>query len=253
MLESPPECGNKETRTFTSSKFREFYVSQQKKPWEKGNGETPKRRKGGTPRWLCILFPSRCVDAVEATPGSGFEGFWLIVCAGCTSQGRKSRTQYRFQNPHPHPPKLTDFDSFVKLCKWLSASKISKPIVWGTRGLHPGFPWLSSFPWFPLIQYSTPLWLSQLSSSFSWFPSFLWKATPMQTVRPGTGLANHRFRNTRVATIFQGSFRWGGGEGRLHIWSYVLGAVAKEKKGGWRSRSTHRQRNVQAIVGAPLP
>ena len=28
-------------------------------------------------------------------------------------------------------------------------SGLSKPVVWGTRGLHPGFPWFSSFPWFP--------------------------------------------------------------------------------------------------------
>ena len=28
-------------------------------------------------------------------------------------------------------------------------SGISKPVVWGTRGLHPGFPWFSSFSWFP--------------------------------------------------------------------------------------------------------
>ena len=28
-------------------------------------------------------------------------------------------------------------------------SGISRPVVWGTRGLHPGFPWFSSFPWFP--------------------------------------------------------------------------------------------------------
>ena len=27
-------------------------------------------------------------------------------------------------------------------------SGISKPVVWGTRGLHPGFPWFSSFSWF---------------------------------------------------------------------------------------------------------
>ena len=25
----------------------------------------------------------------------------------------------------------------------------SKPVVWETRGLHPGFPWFSSFPSFP--------------------------------------------------------------------------------------------------------
>ena len=25
----------------------------------------------------------------------------------------------------------------------------SKPVVWGTRDLHPGFPWFSSSPWFP--------------------------------------------------------------------------------------------------------
>ena len=28
-------------------------------------------------------------------------------------------------------------------------SGISKPVVWGTRGLHPGFPWFSSFSLFP--------------------------------------------------------------------------------------------------------
>ena len=28
-------------------------------------------------------------------------------------------------------------------------SGISKPVVWGTRGLHPGFPWFSSLSWFP--------------------------------------------------------------------------------------------------------
>ena len=31
----------------------------------------------------------------------------------------------------------------------LKQSGISKPVVWGTRGLHPGFPWFSSFSWFP--------------------------------------------------------------------------------------------------------
>ena len=38
-------------------------------------------------------------------------------------------------------------------------SGISKPVVWGTRGLHPGFWRFSSFPWFPWsprIQHSTP-------------------------------------------------------------------------------------------------
>ena len=25
----------------------------------------------------------------------------------------------------------------------------SKPVVWGTRSLHPRFPWFSSIPWFP--------------------------------------------------------------------------------------------------------
>ena len=38
-------------------------------------------------------------------------------------------------------------------------SGISKPVVWGTCGLHSGFPWFSSipwFPWFPRIQHSTP-------------------------------------------------------------------------------------------------
>ena len=28
-------------------------------------------------------------------------------------------------------------------------SGIPKPVVWGTRGLHPGFPWFSALPWFP--------------------------------------------------------------------------------------------------------
>ena len=55
--------------------------------------------------------------------------------------------------------------------KLLHISGISKPVVWGTRGLHPGFPWFSSFswfPWFPQIQHSTPcLYLSESSSSFS--------------------------------------------------------------------------------------
>ena len=27
-------------------------------------------------------------------------------------------------------------------------SGISKPVIWATRGLHPGFPWFSSFSWF---------------------------------------------------------------------------------------------------------
>ena len=71
-------------------------------------------------------------------------------------------------------------------------SGISKPVVWGTRGLHPGFSWFSSFswfPWFPRIQHSTPcLWLSELSlsfSSFSWFPSFSWKATMKFSIENG--------------------------------------------------------------------
>ena len=29
------------------------------------------------------------------------------------------------------------------------SSGISKPVVWGTRGLHPGFPRFSSFSRFP--------------------------------------------------------------------------------------------------------
>ena len=38
-------------------------------------------------------------------------------------------------------------------------SGISKPVVWGSRGLHSGFSWFSSFswfPWFPRIRHSTP-------------------------------------------------------------------------------------------------
>ena len=33
--------------------------------------------------------------------------------------------------------------------KGSSFSGISKPVVSGTRGLHPGFSWFPSFPWFP--------------------------------------------------------------------------------------------------------
>ena len=46
---------------------------------------------------------------------------------------------------------------------------------------HHGFSWFSSslcFPWFLWKSSNQPpcLWLSELSSSFSWFPSFSWKA-----------------------------------------------------------------------------
>ena len=35
------------------------------------------------------------------------------------------------------------------IVQWTLRSGISKPVVWGMRGLHPGFPWFSSFSWFP--------------------------------------------------------------------------------------------------------
>ena len=77
-------------------------------------------------------------------------------------------------------------------------SGISKRVVWGTRGLHPGFPWFSSLSWFPwlsLIQITELLVCSCLSClcRFRDFRSFSWRATHMQT----TGLANYRFRNAR--------------------------------------------------------
>ena len=34
--------------------------------------------------------------------------------------------------------------------KTLRLLGISEPVLWGTRGLHPGFQWFSSSPWFPL-------------------------------------------------------------------------------------------------------
>ena len=58
-------------------------------------------------------------------------------------------------------------------------SGISKTVVWGARGLHPGFLWFLSFLsllWFPLIQRSTPC--LQLSLSFLSFSVAFVKGDP---------------------------------------------------------------------------
>ena len=50
----------------------------------------------------------------------------------------------------PNPPEFAQ-PGLSRSKRRLSPARsgISTPMVWGTRGLHPGFPWFSSFPRFP--------------------------------------------------------------------------------------------------------
>ena len=75
-------------------------------------------------------------------------------------------------------------------CTPVLPSGISKPVVWGTHGLHSGFLWFSSLPWFPrCAQLRVCSCLSRLRR----FRRF----RRSRERRSACKLSNHRFRNAR--------------------------------------------------------
>ena len=94
------------------------------------DAETCRGRRGATRVDLSFLrFPRSAVFG-GLKPQRNSKGLWR-------SQRIKSRSVLQGGADFP-----TAF--FVA-----GKSGIPKPVVWGTYGLHPGFPWFSSFSWFP--------------------------------------------------------------------------------------------------------